>query len=66
MHRVRCIFKMDFAEGDYIARLRTGIKGHPSYRRIAWDMFCELQRACPQLAGLLDATSPDVEDPLTR
>lgn len=66
MHRVRSVFKMDFAEIDYICRLRSGIKGHPSYRRVAWDMYQELQRAEPNLAFLADATSPDVEDPLTR
>jgi len=66
MHRVRSVFKMDFAEIDYICRLRSGIKGHPSYRRVAWDMYQELQRAEPTLAFLADATSPDVEDPLTR
>jgi thymidylate synthase ThyX len=65
-HRVRSVFKMDFAEADYIARLRSGVKGHASYRRIAWLMRQELCRAEPELAGLTDATSPDVEDPLTR
>ena len=66
MHRVRSVFKMDFAEADYIARLRSGVKGHPSYRRVAWDMYRALCEAEPSLACLLDATSPDVQDPLTR
>lgn len=65
-HRVRSVFKMDFAEADYIARLRSGVKGHPSYRRVAWEMFQELSRREPELAGLLAATSPELEDPLTR
>jgi len=29
---------MDFAEAEYIARLRSGVKGHFSYREIAWQM----------------------------
>jgi thymidylate synthase ThyX len=66
MHRVRSVFKMDFAEIDYICRLRSGVKGHPSYRKVAWDMYQEIQRAEPGLAALVDATPPDVEDPLTR
>jgi thymidylate synthase ThyX len=66
MHRVRSVFKMDFAEADYIARLRSGVKGHPSYRRVAWDMHEALRRAEPELAGLLAATPPHVQDPLTR
>jgi hypothetical protein len=57
---------MDFAEADYIARLRSGVKGHPSYRRVAHDMFRALAAAEPGLAFLLDATPPDVHDPLTR
>ncbi len=65
-HLCRSLFKMDFAEADYIARLRSGIKGHPSYRRVAWDMYRALAAREPGLAMLLDATPPDVEDPLTR
>ena len=29
---------MDFAEAEYIARVRSGVKGHFSYRDIAWKM----------------------------
>ena len=36
--RSRFLFKMDFAEAEYIARLRSGVKGHFSYREIAWQM----------------------------
>lgn len=64
--RGRFLFKMDFAEADYIARLRSGVKGHFSYRTIAWQMKEKLAALEPELAGLLDATPPWVEDPLTR
>ncbi|MEM7246453.1 MAG: FAD-dependent thymidylate synthase, partial [Acidobacteriota bacterium] len=66
LHQVRSVFKMDWAEAVYIAKLRSGIKGHPSYRKVAWDMAEALKEAEPELAGLVEATSPDVEDPLTR
>jgi hypothetical protein len=33
--RGRFLFKMDFAEAEYIARVRSGVKGHFSYRQIA-------------------------------
>ena len=36
--RSRFLFKMDFAEAEYISRLRSGVKGHFSYRQIAWEM----------------------------
>jgi len=64
--RSRFLFKMDFAEAEYVARLRTGVKGHFSYRRIAWEMKRAMERVEPQLARLIEATPPWVEDPLTR
>ena len=33
--RSRFLFKMDFAEAEYISRLRSGVKGHFSYRKVA-------------------------------
>ena len=57
---------MDFAELEYISRLRSGVKGHPSYRRIAWEMKQALEQVDPSLARLIDATPPWVEDPLVR
>jgi thymidylate synthase ThyX len=64
--RSRFLFKMDFAELEYIARLRSGVKGHFSYRKIAWEMKQELERLDPFLGSLVDATPPWVEDPLKR
>lgn len=64
--RSRFLFKMDFAELEYISRLRSGVKGHFSYRKIAWEMKQALQRVDPMLGELIDATPPWVEDPLKR
>jgi thymidylate synthase ThyX len=64
--RSRFLFKMDFAELEYISRLRSGVKGHFSYRKIAWEMKLALERVDPYLASLIEATPPWVEDPLTR
>jgi thymidylate synthase ThyX len=64
--RMRCLFKMDFAEAEYISRLRTGVKGHASYRRIGWLMKERLAERHPFLGNLIEATHPDVEDTLTR
>jgi thymidylate synthase ThyX len=64
--RSRFLFKMDFAEADYICRLRSGVKGHFSYRRIAWEMKEALARLEPELGRYLEATPPTVEDPLQR
>jgi thymidylate synthase ThyX len=62
----RFLFKMDFAELEYISRLRSGVKGHFSYRKIAWEMKQALERLDPLLGSLVDATPPWIEDPLNR
>ncbi len=56
--RSRFLFKMDFAELEYISRLRSGVKGHFSYRRIAWEMKQAMERLDPALGAIVDATPP--------
>jgi thymidylate synthase ThyX len=64
--RSRFLFKMDFAELEYISQLRSGVKGHFSYRKVAWEMKLALERVEPVLGKLIEATPPWVEDPLKR
>ncbi len=64
--RCRSLFKMDFAEAEYISRLRSGVKGHISYRKVAWEMRRRIVEREPHLGDLIHATPPEVEDPLTR
>jgi len=54
--RVRCLFKMDFAEAQYISELRSAPAGHFSYRRVAWEMYLALERQHPGLARHIRAT----------
>jgi thymidylate synthase ThyX len=54
--RIRSLFKMDFAEAQYISELRSGPAGHFSYRRIAWEMFVALQKQHPSLAKHIRVT----------
>jgi thymidylate synthase ThyX len=49
--RCRAMFKMDFAEALYISELRSGIAGHFSYRKVAWEMFQAIAERHPALAG---------------
>jgi thymidylate synthase ThyX len=59
--RIRSLFKMDFAEAQYIAELRSAPAGHFSYRRVAWEMYLALQRQHPALAKhvrVTDFTQP--------
>jgi hypothetical protein len=64
--RSRFLFKMDFAEAEYISRLRSGIKGHFSYRNVAWEMKRKMEALEPELGRLMQATPPWIEDPLAR
>ena len=50
--RCRAMFKMDFAEALYIAELRSGIAGHFSYRRVAWEMYRAVEKRHPALGKL--------------
>ena len=59
--RCRSLFKMDFAEALYISELRSGVAGHYSYRRVAWEMYEAIKRQHPALAGMFrieDVTLP--------
>ncbi|MGH7897346.1 MAG: FAD-dependent thymidylate synthase [Candidatus Binatia bacterium] len=65
-YRMRCLFKMDYAEVEYISRLRSGVKGHFSYRNVAWEMKQALATRHPFLAAQIEATPPWIEDSLRR
>ena len=54
--RIRSLFKMDFAEAQYITELRSAPAGHFSYRRVAWEMYLELGRLHPSLARHIRVT----------
>ncbi len=54
--RIRSLFKMDFAEAQYISELRSAPAGHFSYRRVAWEMYLALQRQHPSLARHIRVT----------
>ncbi len=54
--RIRALFKMDFAEAQYISELRSAPAGHFSYRRIAWQMYLALQEQHPTLARHIRVT----------
>jgi thymidylate synthase ThyX len=47
--RCRAMFKMDFAEALYISELRSGVAGHFSYRRVAWEMYRAVAKRHPSL-----------------
>lgn len=64
--RCRYVMAMDFAEVEYICKLRSAVRGHISYRRIAWDMYETFKAQNPVLGQFLSATDPKIEDQLTR
>jgi len=54
--RIRSLFKMDFAEAQYISELRSGPAGHFSYRKVAWEMYLAVERQHPSLAKYFRVT----------
>jgi len=58
----RSMFKMDFAEAVYISELRSGVAGHYSYRRVAWEMYEAVKRQHPAMAGMFRIE--DVNEPV--
>ena len=54
--RIRSLFKMDFAEAQYISELRSAPAGHFSYRRVAWEMYKAIERQHPALAKYVRVT----------
>jgi thymidylate synthase ThyX len=57
-YRIRCAFKMDFAQAAYMIEQRTQPQGHFSYRRVAWGMYCALRDRYPKLAQPIRAVDP--------
>jgi thymidylate synthase ThyX len=60
--RCRALFKMDFAEALYISELRSGVAGHFSYRKVAWEMYRAIAVKHPALAGMFRVR--DVNEPV--
>jgi thymidylate synthase ThyX len=60
--RCRSLFKMDYAEALYISELRSGVAGHFSYRRIAWEMYRAVSTKHPSLASYFRID--DVNEPV--
>ena len=54
--RIRALFKMDFAEAQYISELRSAPAGHFSYRRVAFQMYLAIKDRYPSLAELIRVT----------
>jgi thymidylate synthase ThyX len=54
--RIRSLFKMDFAEAQYIIELRSGPAGHFSYRRVEWEMYKALESQHRTLARHIRVT----------
>ena len=65
-YRCRSLYKGSLSQLSYVIALRSGVKGHPSYRQVAWEMYQALTQAHPFTASILTVTPPDVEDPLVR
>jgi thymidylate synthase ThyX len=59
----RMLMKIDFAEAEYIAVLRSKPTGHFAYRAVAWQMAEAIGTAYPNLRPLIGATNPANDPP---
>ncbi len=50
-YRVRWYVRLNLREVYHLCELRTGVQGHPDYRRVAQEMFREVRRVHPRLAA---------------
>ena len=65
--RRRALFKMDFAEVQYICELRTAPQGHFAYQAAAYQMFLKVREREPELARSIRVHESWFEpDPLRR
>ena len=52
-YRIRWCVYVSLRELMWLVELRSSPQGHPAYRRMAQDMFLEVENAHPRLAGLV-------------
>ncbi|MEB3299548.1 MAG: FAD-dependent thymidylate synthase [Candidatus Sericytochromatia bacterium] len=64
--RTRTLFRMDWAQAQYVVQLRTGLKGHDAYRAVAHALGVAISAAEPGLASFMRWTDPAVREPLVR
>jgi hypothetical protein len=57
--RYRFLMRMNLRQAEHMIRLRSASAGHPSYRRVAQEMYREVTRHWP---GLAPAFRVDLED----
>ncbi|MBO0691235.1 MAG: FAD-dependent thymidylate synthase, partial [Candidatus Dormibacteraeota bacterium] len=50
-YRLRWYVRVNLREVFHLCELRTTPQGHPDYRRVAQDLFGEVRRVHPRLAG---------------
>lgn len=62
----RSLFRCSLSQVAYLTKLRTGPKGHPAYRQVAWDMYQQFCEQYPFAKRFMSATSPSIQDPLIR
>lgn len=49
-YKKRTLFHMNLREAMYLIELRSGNQGHISYRRVAWDMWDQINKVHPYFA----------------
>ena len=52
-YRIRWLFRVSLRELMWLVELRSTPQGHPAYRRMAQEMFRQVERVHPRLAGMI-------------
>lgn len=65
-HRMRYRFMMNAREAFHMHELRTGLDGHPGYRKIVLEMHRMLSEVHPAIAGAMQFVNTREDPELTR
>ena len=64
--KIRCLFILNLREAFHLIELRSMPQGHPSYRRIAQEMYRQIKKVHPVLASYMRYVFLDERDALGR
>ncbi len=65
-YRIRYLFVLNLREAFHLIELRSVPQGHSSYRRVAQEMFRQIKKVHPALAGYMRYVNLEERDSLGR
>lgn len=65
-HKMRWHVRMNAREAFHLLELRTAPQGHPGYRKLCKEMYDEIAKVHPRIAGHMNFINRDEDPELTR